>query len=330
MIASFLTACISISAEPEETAPVNFVTATLAPTKAGFVPATSTPAPETTHTPTLVTPAAASCKDSAVLLRDVTIPDNTQMKAGETFTKTWEIQNNGTCPWINYTLGFAAGDQMNAPLSAPIETTLPGEKLSVSVDLIASTTNGSYIGYFTLNDPVGKDVPIGIEKTFWVKIIVGSVTPQLTSQSSINTPYVPSGGNSNCAYSQNSAYVQQLIALINQARASANLYALTVNAQLTSAAQGHSADMACNNFLGHTGSDGSWIGDRLTAAGYNTYNYEEIIAIGTPQNAMDQWASDAPHWESVLSTSATEIGVGYAYYASSDFGGYFTVDMGGS
>src|SRR3990172_3865881 len=88
LIASFLTACISISAEPEETAPVNFVTATLAPTKAGFVPATSTPAPETTHTPTLVTPAAASCKDSAVLLRDVTIPDNTQMKAGETFTKT--------------------------------------------------------------------------------------------------------------------------------------------------------------------------------------------------------------------------------------------------
>src|SRR3990172_8286485 len=328
LITSFLTSCISISAEPEETAPVNFVTATLAPTKAGFVSASLTPAPETTHTPTLVTPAAASCKDSAVLLRDVTIPDNTQINAGETFTKTWEIQNNGACPWINYTLGFAAGDQMNAPLSAPIETTMPGEKLSVSVDLIAPTANGSYIGYFTLNDLVVKDVPIGIEKTFWVKIIVGSVTPQLTSQSSINTPYVPSGGNSNCAYGQNSAYVQQLVALINQARASVNLYALTVNAQLTSAAQAHSADMACNNFLDHTGSDGLWIGDRLRQAGYPASSYFEIIAIGTPQNAMSQWQADPPHWEAVLNPGATEFGVGYAYYANSDFGGYITVDFG--
>jgi uncharacterized protein YkwD len=86
--------------------------------------------------------------------------------------------------------------------------------------------------------------------------------------------------------------------------------------------------MACNNFLGHTGSNGSWIGDRLSAAGYNTHNYEEIIAAGTPQNAMDQWASDAPHWESVLNSNFTEIGVGYAYYANSDFGGYITVDFG--
>jgi hypothetical protein len=40
--------------------------------------------------------------------------------------------------------------------------------------LIAPTENGSYTGYFTLNDPNGKDVLIGTEKTFWVKITVGS------------------------------------------------------------------------------------------------------------------------------------------------------------
>jgi uncharacterized protein YkwD len=329
-IAIFLASCISVSVESEEPARANFVTATLVPTREGFVPPTLTRAPEATQTLVLASPAPAGCTNSAVLLRDVTIPDNTQVHPGEKFTKTWEFQNNGTCPWVDYTLGFAAGDQMSAPLSAPIQTTLPGGKVNVSVELTAPSSNGTYIGYFTLNDASGGNLPIGIEKTFWVKVITGSITiPAVTQSSMISTPYVPGGGNSNCAYSQNAGYVQQLIALINQARASMNLHTLTVNAQLMSAAQAHSGDMACNNFLGHTGSNGSWIGDRLSAAGYHTYNYEEIIAIGTPQNAMEQWASDAPHWESVLNPNVTQIGVGYAYYASSDFGGYITVDFGG-
>ncbi|HET7144295.1 MAG TPA: NBR1-Ig-like domain-containing protein [Anaerolineales bacterium] len=329
---SLLTSCISVSSDVETATPVqaDFVTATLAPTRAGFVPATLTPIPENTVMPTLDGTAPASCKDSAILLRDVTFPDNTQMKAGEKFTKTWEFQNNGTCPWVNYTVKFASGDQMNAPLSAPIPDTAPKDKVLVSVELTAPSTNGTYTGNFTLNDASEKAIPIGIEKTFWVKIIVGDGTAQASGAgNSANTPYVPAGGNSNCSYSQNGGYVQEIISLINQARAGVKLPALTINPQLMSAAQTHSADMACNNFLGHTGSDGSWIGDRIRASGYNTYSYAEIIAIGTPQNAIDQWAADAPHWEFVLNPNGTEFGVGYAYYANSDFGGYITVDFAG-
>jgi len=55
----------------------------------------------------------------------------------------------------------------------------------------------------------------------------------------------------------------------------------------------------------------------------------EIIAIGTPQDAMRQWRNDSGHWEAVLNPGVTEIGIGYAYSAASDYGGYFTVDMGG-
>ena len=115
--------------------------------------------------------------------------------------------------------------------------------------------------------------------------------------------------------------------LINAARADAKLKPLSYNSQLAAAAQAHSQDMACNNFLSHTGSNGSWIGDRMAAAGYATYNYTEIIAIGSPQNAMAQWAADATHWNAVLDPSMKEIGVGYVYSANSSFGGYFTVDM---
>ncbi len=329
LVVSFLCSCISIKVDSATETPPNigFVTAALPPTKPGFVPATLTPIPVATISTTLAIPTPANCKDSAVLLRDVTIPDNTQVKAGEKFIKTWELQNTGKCPWTDYTLVFSEGDQMNAPLSAPILDTAPNEKVQASVELTAPSSDGAYTGYFTLNDSSGKSLAIGIEKIFWVKILVGNVSLQVTSAS---TPFVPSSGNSNCTYTQNGGYVQELITLINQARAAAKLPALTVNAQLASAAQSHSADMACNNFLGHTGSDGSWIGDRLLRAGYpaNT-NYTEIIAIGAPQKAMDQWQADGPHWDAVLDSSSTEFGVGYAYYANSTFGGYFTVDMGG-
>jgi uncharacterized protein YkwD len=123
--------------------------------------------------------------------------------------------------------------------------------------------------------------------------------------------------------------VSQIVSLINSERSKAGLGTLTVNSQLTAAAQGHSADMACNNFLSHTGSNGSYINDRLSSAGYSLNNgFSEIIAIGTPQDAMSQWQADKPHWDVVLNGGSTEIGVGYAYSSTSDYGGYITVDFG--
>jgi len=169
-----LTSCISVSVEATRPpARQGFVTSTLPPTKPVYVPLTLTPTPDITATPIIDITIPAGCQDGAVLLRDVTIPDETQMDAEEEFTKTWEFQNTGTCPWLNYTLKFAAGDQMDAPLSGPVPLTIPGEKAKISVDLVAPSESGTYTGYFTLNNLDGKDVVIGVEKTFWVKIVVG-------------------------------------------------------------------------------------------------------------------------------------------------------------
>ncbi len=120
LVAVLLASCISVDLEPQATAQPDFVTSTLVPTKAGFTPAPLPPSPKvTSETPvasiSTITP-HSDCKDAAVLLRDVTIPDNTHVKADEKFIKTWEFQNTGTCPWINYTLKFSAGDEINAPL----------------------------------------------------------------------------------------------------------------------------------------------------------------------------------------------------------------------
>lgn len=324
----FLAACISVDVDEARTpTPANFVTATLAPTKSSYVPPTLTATAEITLAPTLAVTIPPNCTNNAVLLRDVTIQDGTRVNPGEKFTKTWEFVNNGTCPWIGYALKFAAGDQMNAPLSAPIADTLPKDKVQVSVELTAPTANGSYTGYFTLNDPNGKDVPIGIEKTFWVKITVGSgvIATQPTPSGNVSTPVTPSGGGANCSYSQNAGYVNQIAAMINQERANAGLPALTVNSLLASAAQGHAADMACNNNISHTGSDGSSAYARILASGYAPSYAEEIIyGGGGPQAAMSWWMNDQIHRDAILSTNSTEMGVGYANFS----GDYIVVDFG--
>jgi uncharacterized protein YkwD len=122
--------------------------------------------------------------------------------------------------------------------------------------------------------------------------------------------------------------VQSLIDIINQARADVGRSTLTVNAQLTAAAQAHSLDMGCNDFLEHSGSDGTWIGDRLLQAGYSSDYYLEVIAIGLPQDALNQWKNDPLHWDAVLNSRVTEIGVGYVFVRTSSYGGYWTVNMG--
>jgi len=324
-----LTSCVKVSSETADTAtpaPPLFVTSTLPPTKQALtvptqVPPTSTPEPSTTTTPNAA--ASPACRDSAILVEDVTYPDNTRVNAGETFTKTWKLQNVGTCTWTGYTVAFVDGERMGSPDTVPVPETERSKPVDVSVELTAPSADGTYRGNFELHNAAGEAVLIGTESIFWVQVIVGTGGSSNIS----GTPIVSQVGN--CIYTTNDGYVQTLIQLINQARADVGRAALTVNQQLMNAAQGHSLDMACNNFLLHSGSDGSWIGDRLVNAGYPNSYYLEIIAIGLPQDAMNQWRNDPTHWDAVINSRVTEIGVGYVYSKFAAYGSYWTVDMGG-
>lgn len=318
-----LTSCVTVSVQTEIPSAPPFVTSTLPPTDM------------VTPRPVVTTAAAATpemnCVYGAVLLEDVTFPDYSNVPAGKIFTKTWRFKNTGTCPWAGFTIRYASGEPMNASASLPVPETEAGGIVDVSVDLTAPIGDGTYTTHFSLQSPAGESIDIGIEKTFYVQVIVGKGgAPALTqgSSASSGTPAISVGNITiycRYGYSENAGYVQELTSLINQARANAGVPALSLNPLLTQAAQGHSIDMACNNFLGHQGSDGSRFGGLVYAVGI--FGFSEIIAIGTPQNAMDQWAADPGHWEFVLNPLATEMGVGYAYNPNSDFGGYFTVDF---
>jgi uncharacterized protein YkwD len=267
------------------------------------------------------------------MIADVTIPDNTPLTKGQKFTKTWRFLNNGKCNWNGYSIAFFAGDRMESPDSVPVPETPAGKSVDVSVDLTAPSIDGSYTGFYILKNDKGETLPIGIEQSFWLKILIGNVaaapvaTP-VTSGGTVVVPTVSVKGPSGCNYSTSSAYANQVAGLINDARAQAGLPALTVNAALQAAAQAHSVDMACYNLLSHSGSDGSSPGQRIAAAGYPASVSSEIIyGSGYPETAFNWWMSDPTHRAEILNASVSEMGVGYAYNNQTAYGSYFTVDF---
>jgi uncharacterized protein YkwD len=200
------------------------------------------------------------------------------------------------------------------------------------VDLTAPSVDGSYTGFYILKNSNGETLPIGIEQSFWLKILIGNAVaaPVVTPATGPGTPIptVRVKGPASCSYSSSSSYANEIAALINDARAENGLPALNVNPQLQAAAQGHAIDMACHNLLSHTGSDGSSPSQRVAAAGYPASRSSEIIyGSGYPQTAFDWWMSDPTHRDEILNPSVTDMGVGYAYNDQTSYGSYFTVNF---
>jgi hypothetical protein len=162
--------------------------ATSQATMTPYLPQPTTPAPATPP-PTLpagITPSppAASATpglcDQAGFVADVTIPDNTRLDPGQTFTKTWRLKNTGTCTWdTNYAIVFVRGEALGAPVSVPLPSAVaPGQEVEISVNMTAPVAVGTYQGYWRLRNAAGTVFGLGVkaDKDFWVKIQVGVVS----------------------------------------------------------------------------------------------------------------------------------------------------------
>jgi LysM repeat protein len=120
-----------------------------------------------------------------------------------------------------------------------------------------------------------------------------------------------------------------LIDAVNALRASNGLAPYTINPILMSVAQVHAQFMAANG-VSHYGAGGSTPWQRGLAAGYPLAGdlslggfYSENITAGnnkSVQDAVTEWQGDAPHLNTMLSSSLREIGAGvalvgdYVYY----------------
>ncbi len=165
-----------------ETAAAQTVQAQL--TAAAPATATFTPVPFPTIPPLATTQAAASATlpatavcDQGQFISDVTIPDGTAMDPGETFTKTWRLENAGTCTWSGYNLVFDSGDLMGGTSPIAIGTVGPGQEVDLSVNLTAPSANGDYRGYWRVRNANGVLLPIlnGYQgRSFYVDVTVGT------------------------------------------------------------------------------------------------------------------------------------------------------------
>jgi uncharacterized protein YkwD len=128
----------------------------------------------------------------------------------------------------------------------------------------------------------------------------------------------------------NASYAARVIQLINAERAKVGLSALSAQEQIYSAAQLHSSDMACNNYLSHTGLDGSTVGERTQRQGYSWSSVGENIAAGysSPESVVQGWMNSPGHKANILGASYTEIGIGYAFGNASGYGSYWTAVFG--
>jgi uncharacterized protein YkwD len=123
-----------------------------------------------------------------------------------------------------------------------------------------------------------------------------------------------------------------MIVLINHERANAGLPDLVENYSLGTSAGIHSLDQSVNNFLSHTGSDGSSYWDREVSSGYTGRWGGEIIYAGSgsynsPASAVHWWMNDPPH-SAVILGDYNDFGAGYVYCSTNPYGGFFTVDFG--
>jgi hypothetical protein len=165
------------------------ITPTLGPTSGAFT-ATSEPAdtrtattqpssePAATATPKPTNTVYVTC-DQASFVSE-TIPDGTDFKPGESFTKTWTLKNTGSCTWsADYDVVFVSGNAMGAPAAAQLTNAVvpPGATVKISLDLTAPTTTGSFKGDFKLRNKSGVLFGVGSEnKSFWVKVDVVAPT----------------------------------------------------------------------------------------------------------------------------------------------------------
>jgi Ig-like domain from next to BRCA1 gene len=121
---------------------------------------TDTPVPAgPTETATVIpsdTPNTKLCDDSA-FVSDASVADGTHMAPGQSFVKTWRIQNTGTCTWTtSYQILYGYGtDKMGGLPTALTAQVLPGQEAEISVNLTAPTKTGNWSAYWRLRNGSG-------------------------------------------------------------------------------------------------------------------------------------------------------------------------------
>jgi len=121
-----------------------------------------------TFTPVIITPTgtlltatlnanslAYGCNNLA-FIADVNYPSGATVQSSANFTKTWKVQNTGTCNWLyGYRLAFVSGTDFDAPDKSIGKIVTVDDWAEISINLDAPKKLGTYSAYWRLTDGAG-------------------------------------------------------------------------------------------------------------------------------------------------------------------------------
>lgn len=112
---------------------------------------------------------------------DVSIPDNTAMTPGQTFTKTWKVSNTGTCAWdAGFKFSFVGGEAMGG-VTYTLPSSVPANGIiDISIPMTAPTNKtGTLRGDWRMSTAAG----VAFGDIVYVQIVVGGSSGTAVSTS---------------------------------------------------------------------------------------------------------------------------------------------------
>jgi Ig-like domain from next to BRCA1 gene len=155
---------VAVSPTPSET-PTQTISTTLEASNTPLLTLTSTPGgPTDTPKPTNTQkPAQSQACDNAQFIDNITMPDFSDVPAGQTFKMTWRFKNLGPCTWttdyrilFSYVSDTGKNGVFNPPAPANFpDNTAPGELADISITMTAPTKVDGYQVVFRLQNDKG-------------------------------------------------------------------------------------------------------------------------------------------------------------------------------
>jgi hypothetical protein len=150
---------------------------TATPTAFYILPSTPQPSPSGPASPGLTplasapTPTPAGpCTDDLHFIKDLTVPDGTQVQPGEAIDKQWLVENSGTCNWdSDYRLKLVDGDPLGVPSEQALYPARAGAQVTLRILFTAPQGAGRHTSTWQAFDPQGR--PFG--DTFYLDVTVG-------------------------------------------------------------------------------------------------------------------------------------------------------------